>query len=390
VWFDENGNVTWNNYDGDGANDNDDDGEIYLIELDSSIKYYQFVDGNTNGVVDYGELTFVQPHSKVPDEIQPNRLYTQERQNFANWYSFYRRRMHTSKSAIGAIIEDMSGVNMGILTINKRTKQKLVSIDTDGVTDQTDYLLGKLYDINSSGGTPLRRGLEYAGEYFKTGTLAGTGYGNPYYAAGDGGECQQSFAILMTDGYYNGPNPSVGNADRDGNTDFDGPPYADDYTNTLADVAMHYYETDLSSALANKVPPNDSDPARHQHMVTYCVSFGVFGTLPGANPNCPNDCPWPNPATSNQHKIDDMFHAAVNGRGRYLSAKDPQTLSDAIKTLQQDMEQRIGSGASVAINSQELSEGTMLFKRPLHYIHSRMRRMKLQGRKRQMKIRTRI
>jgi Tfp pilus tip-associated adhesin PilY1 len=370
VWYDENGSGAWNDYDGDATADGDDDGEIYLIEPDSAsslIKYYQFVDKNTNGAVDYDELILVKP-AKIPDEIKPKntdtsvRTYAQERQNFANWYSFYRRRMHTAKSAIGTIIEDMSRVNMGILTINLQCKQKLVSIDTDGVTDQTDYLLGKLYDIESPPyGTPLRQGLEYVGEYFKTGNLAGTAYNNPYYAAVDGGECQQSFAILMTDGYYNGPNPSVGNADGDGNTVFDDPPYADNYTDTLADVAMHYYETDLS-ALADKVPPNDTDPARHQHMVTYCVSFGVFGTLPGANPNCPNDCPWPNPATSNQHKIDDMFHAAVNGRGQYLSAEDPQALSDAIKTLQQDMEQRIGSGASVAINSQELSEETMLFK----------------------------
>ena len=373
VWFDENSNGTWNQYDGDGANDSDDDGEIYLIELDkttSAIIYSKFVDTNNNELIDYGELDIISPFNKVPDEIKPinkdntMRTYAQERQNFANWYSFFRRRELTAKSAIGNVIEDMKNVNIGILTIHNRVNQKILAVDVAG-TDKTDDLLEKLYGIDSGGGTPLRQGLEYIGEYYKTGNLAGVSYLSPYSAAPDGGECQQSFAIVMTDGYYNGNPPSVGNADKDVSagqeTGFDGAPYADDWSNTLADVAMHYYETDLS-ALSDKVPTNYNDGARHQHMVTYGISFGIFGTLPGTNLNCPKQCPWPDPSANNQHKIDDLMHAAVNGRGLFMSAENPEELSDTLSALQHDIEIRIGSGTSVAINSQQLNNNTLLFK----------------------------
>ena len=40
-----------------------------------------------------------------------------------------------------------------------------------------------------------------------------------------------AFAIVMTDGYYNGSDPSINNVDGD-----NGAPYADTYDDTLADV----------------------------------------------------------------------------------------------------------------------------------------------------------
>jgi len=169
----------------------------------------------------------------------------------------------------------------------------------------------------------------------------------------------------MTDGYYNGGDPlgTIGNADGDNNTAFDGGCFADTNSNTLADIAMHYYERDLSSSLNDLVPVGGNDTARHQHMVTYTISFGVFGTIDPADwPNCPNTCPNPWPGTgTNQGRIDDMYHAAVNGRGEYLSAENPQALVDALKALQEAIEERIGSGASVSINSQQLSTTSVLF-----------------------------
>ena len=94
----------------------------------------------------------------------------------------------------------------------------------------------------------MRRGLRAVGRYYHAddGQFGGIG-ASPYETADNGGECQQAFAIVMTDGYWNGNSPSVGNTDKDeaadpDNSIYDGPPYEDDYSNTLADVAMHYYE----------------------------------------------------------------------------------------------------------------------------------------------------
>ena len=49
---------------------------------------------------------------------------------------------------------------------------------------------------------------------------------------------------------------------------------------TLADVAMIYYENDFHNTLGNDVTlEDDFDTADHQHMVTYSVSFGLYGTI---------------------------------------------------------------------------------------------------------------
>jgi len=254
--------------------------------------------------------------------------------------------------------------------------------------NQTPYILNKLYQVNSSGGTPLRRGLQNAGKYFDNEDSGATGGLNatpPWASAADGGGCQRAFAIVMTDGYYNGsnPSPSVGNEDSDGNrplgtnadgigsSTFDSSFYAGTGNNTLSDVAMYYYEKDLHGGLANDVPPVNYDLADHQHMVTYGVSFGVKGTLdPSAYPNCLPDTPptettatcpsWPNP-NSNARKIDDLYHASVSGRGKYLNAANPGELVSALKEIIEDVADKTGTGSSVSINAQELKEGTLLF-----------------------------
>ena len=361
----------WHDADGDT---NVDDGEIYLIELTGgNINYYRFDDNvDNNNRLEYGELTDVtgsQPPEIVPkNEDLTDRTYAQERQNFVNWYSFYRKREYTAKSAVGRVIDDMSGVNIGIKCINNDVVQTVlpVKVDQGGpLLDDSDTLLTLLYSINSSGGTPLRRGLEAVGRYFDADDGQTGGLGSTPYVSSASGECQQAFAIVMTDGYYNGGDPLgvIGDADGDNNTAFDGGCFADTNSNTLADVAMHYYERDLSTSLNDLVPVGGNDTARHQHMVTYTISFGVFGTIDPADwPNCPNTCPNPWPGTgTNQGRIDDMYHAAVNGRGEYLSAENPQALVDALKALQEAIEERIGSGASVSINSQQLSTTSVLF-----------------------------
>ena len=101
---------------------------------------------------------------------------------------------------------------------------------------------------------------------------------SPILNAANGGECQQNFTILLSDGTWNGSDPSVGNTDN-GTGPYDGPPYDDNESNTLADVAMHYYERDLQSGLANLVPTSGTDTNPQQHMNTYTVAFGLQGTL---------------------------------------------------------------------------------------------------------------
>src|SRR5690606_6200519 len=128
--------------------------------------------------------------------------------------------------------------------------------------------------------------------------------------------CRQSFSILTTDGYWNDSTSSTfGLGDDDG----------DGHSVTLADVANYYYRTDLRGGLANNVPPSTPDPATWQHMVTFGISIGLSGTLPITNPPpAKNAAIWPDPMDrEDMERIDDLWHASVNGHGTFVSASNP-------------------------------------------------------------------
>jgi type IV pilus assembly protein PilY1 len=144
--------------------------------------------------------------------------------------------------------------------------------------------------------------------------------------------------------------------------------HSDSYGNTLADTAMYFYKNDLHNSLANRVPTNFIDDAEYQHMVTYSVSFGVFGSLNPEDYDLYNSNPalrdypvWPDPSSGYIEKVDDMWHAAVNGRGMFLSADNPDTLVSSLQEVMLNLTSRIGSGASLTVNGEELHAGTTVF-----------------------------
>ncbi|HSO61507.1 MAG TPA: hypothetical protein VLR50_10780, partial [Desulfobacterales bacterium] len=252
----------------------------YLVVLDkpsSSKKYYTFTVTGSGLAEKISALTLV---SSPPADVISARSYLEERQNFANWFTYYRRREFVAKNALANVITSLSQVRVGIYGINKKVVQPLADVKvTQGLTvnDSTNTLLGLLYPYTSGGGTPLKAGLKTIGNYFKdnTGTLDTKTGPKPYGTAADSASCQQSFTIILTDGYYDDLGTTLA-----GNTDGDnGAPYADGHSDTLADIAMHYYENDLNALLANQVPKNKYDWATHQHTTTYAVAFGVSGTL---------------------------------------------------------------------------------------------------------------
>jgi type IV pilus assembly protein PilY1 len=338
----------------------------YLVVVDGgSIEYYEFHDANGDDIVGADELHIV---VTPPADVQTGRTYVEERQNFANWYSYYRRRGFTATYATAELITNMQAVRIGLYGINIgkswTVTQPVLNIKNDD-QDYTETLLNLLYDFKWQGGTPLRRALEAAGRYFDkhdNKKLDGsTGDDSPWDTSENGGECQQAFTIVITDGYYNGNAPQAGAINN--NDGDDGEPYADTYSDTLADVAMYYYERDLNTDLANNVPENASDDASHQHLVTYSIGFGVIGSI---DPNDYDDdlkhkttedyIVWPDATVgrSTPQKVDDVWHAAVNGRGDFLNSSNPKELVNALNSVMKDIERRVFSASGVAINGDEL------------------------------------
>jgi type IV pilus assembly protein PilY1 len=351
-------------------------GTVYLVILkNGAISYYTFT--TDGGVEPNDKIEMITPESSPPADII--RSYDQDRQNFANWISYYRRREFVAKAGIAQVLEELDGVRVGILGINNRVilPLKPVKAVIDGeFKDEVDGIIETFYAYRSSGGTPLRQGLETVGEYFRVndGDLEGQKGDAPYPA--NGGDCQQSFTIVVTDGYYSDDDhDSVGNADGDkANEPWGGSkqPYTDSYSHTLGDIAMHYYATDLIPSMDDKVPTNKWDGAPHQHMVTFAVAFGVTGTL---DPEDYEDdrtsehymkyitkkeepreyggyVVWPEVTGSRQpQSIDDLWHATVNGRGVFVQAGHPQKLKEGLLQIIKDIRERQPTSvASVSVN----------------------------------------
>jgi type IV pilus assembly protein PilY1 len=325
----------------------------------------------------------------VDDGDPATCTYAQEIQNFANWFTYYRSREYTAKNALGRVVADLDAIRVGYAAINDTADR--LAIARLGVSVQAGTkrsLLDQIYRIDSNGGTPLRGALDRAGRHFEC--TSGDAFGSTAsslpgaagcpVAASPAGACQQNYALLFTDGNWNGDAGfSTTNRDGpgDGDSNFDGGVYADGVGGTLADVAMHYYERDLHATLANNVATTDrdrggalpgafggDDSTMHQHMASYMIGFGVDGLLDDGD--IPGDITtplaWGDPFSSEIVKIDDLRHAALNGRGSYLSAGDPESTNTALTQVFEEFSTGEGAASAVAFNSQEIQQDTLLFR----------------------------
>ncbi|HEU5284404.1 MAG TPA: PilC/PilY family type IV pilus protein, partial [Burkholderiales bacterium] len=257
------------------------------------------------------------------------------------------------------------------------------------------------YKQEPRGGTPLPQALARAGRHFagvKDGINRGMEDDPVQYS------CQQNFALLTTDGYWSGRDgidrngAAIGNLDGDaGNTPrplFDGgkpfnPNPADsDFSSsgTLADVALYYYQTDLrqqgsigalgTDVSQNNVPTGDQDPANWQHMVTFGLgmSEGLMTWRPdyesldatgdfdnvrkGALNACPwasGACNWPMPGSRKPSNLDDLWHAAVNGRGKFFYAADTMATQAGLDTALTNLNERNAAGAAAATSTPNIT-----------------------------------
>lgn len=339
--------------------------------------YFTWTDSDGDGVVDADDAhaiveiepatpTYAGSVARRDCAAAPVCTYAEEIQNFANWFSYYRKREYVAKAAYGRVIAGASNSRMALATLhnNAAVNTSMESMNEDPRTGTKDQLLESLYSMRASGHTPLRASLDDAGKYLscRPNGLFGS---CPAVSVSEGAQCQQNFTILMTDGYYNGFFNGLGNTDGDDNTQWDSGaagPFGDGQSDTLADVSMEYYENDIQPGTTNLVspPPGGLDENTAQHMVTYSVAFGVQGAVTAMPPDTSSPFPWPAPLT-NQALIDDLRHAAWNGRGEFYSAQDPVELITGLRGALRSIQSRQGSAASVAFNTGSLSTNSEVY-----------------------------
>jgi type IV pilus assembly protein PilY1 len=289
------------------------------------------------------------------------RTIAEVQQNIANWYQYSRRRSFVTKGALGKVIIENPENRYGLNFINNSSfdynsgSSSFINVPTGlaGFSSHNNSLLQGLYDLEWAAlSTPLREGLDRAGQYFDdSSSSAPIEY-----------ECQQNFAVLLTDGYWNGSTQSTTIGNKDG----------DSHSDTISDIAKYYYDEDLSTK-PNNVPPNSEDLKTTQHLVTFPVAFGVNGLLPDAdNDGWPEDSSsvkltesgdWGDPESSytTPEKIDDLWHAAFNSKGRFASASTPVELENALANAIGSAGSLRGSVAAVNFNTTSLSSDTDVY-----------------------------
>ena len=157
-------------------------------------------------------------------------------------------------------------------------------------------------------------------------------------------------------------------------------------SDNLADVAMYYYQTDLRPGTCTLCTDNvfisSTDNNVQQHMTTFTLGLGASGWMNYSSSYLSDStgdyvavrlgstasssvcswqtagtvCTWPVPGIDGSGNgfianIDDLWHAAVNGRGAYFSATDPASLSSGLSNALAGINARKGSAAAAATST---------------------------------------
>lgn len=247
-----------------------------------------------------GALTFFPRASTRSDCVAAadRCTFEEEMTNFANWWAYYRTRMQTMKSATTLAFSGVSDrLRVGYKSINNATGSDFLNLEPFSGPHREAWF-SRLLAARPSGATPLRRSLStvgrlYAGRLNNT-HLHGTTVVEPMQFS-----CQRNFTLLSTDGFWNETTTPVridgvtliGNV----NNRTDLPAILRDrnnVANTLADVALYYWETDLRTPAlnncsgpggvdlcVNNVSPTTANPATWQNMTTFTLGLGVPGFM---------------------------------------------------------------------------------------------------------------
>ena len=260
-----------------------------------------------------------------------NLTLEQEKQNIANWYQYYHRRLLTFKALIARMPYFAPNYRYGLMSLGLDEKKLIVARDSDldpikklnginpanqefifefplqdsttgsvNLQQHNRNMLNALFKLSYFDATPMRETLNRAGKYF----LYANSNGNPLVSGTKvdpiTNACQRNYSLIITDGYYTTPTSSFTTIGENGASTTIGDEDQDGSSVTLADIARYYYMTDLrpSAKFPNILTPTrcDNRPAPYfptrQHMVTFGISVGVDGKLIWGNED--KDDGWPN------------------------------------------------------------------------------------------------
>ena len=328
--------------------------------------------------------------------------YDEEMTNFANWYAYYKTRNQMMKTAVGQAFQPIAdNYNVGIVSLSTAAAEGTMNAPKPFAGTSRTAWYKALYGMSPSGSTPIRLALHAVGKMYAN--------RSPYdYTAGNEVvqyPCQQNFTFVTTDGYWNGGaaadvvnNDNVESAARFCSRTTGCVDSRTQVGNSLADVALYWYNGGSNDQIASLRPKLEDWKETHGlvaggagdntrlHMNTYTLGLGVDGLMtydPGydGSPQPGTDfhklitgatgCPWnnggtyvwPNPSTEDnsgsaayQSRVDDLWHAAINGHGKYFSASEPTQVIAGLRKALSSIEVKRGAAAAAATSTPNVSQ----------------------------------
>jgi type IV pilus assembly protein PilY1 len=303
---------------------------------------------------------------KAGNTFPSGRSYADEMQNFANWFTYYRKRILMLNSSMSLVLPKLSNMRMGVVRFNAQATPVMIDFTTSATAYQT--LLGTLQSIDPSGGTPTRETLKYVGEKYSSTTSGLVQY-----------SCQRNATMVITDGfaYATSVTPPAYSSTRTAGTapnttllKVNTAPYTTITAGSLADIASSYWIRNIRSDLtAGTVPVNPSDPNPaadnnpDPHINTYALTLGAKGTIYGTGSNqalypytyAPT-YPVPN-ADRSPTAVDDLWHATINSRGKMMSANNAGDAIASINAIIADILGKAGAGSAVTLSNVNIQAG---------------------------------
>ncbi|GAB4037589.1 MAG: PilC/PilY family type IV pilus protein [Rubrivivax sp.] len=309
------------------------------------------VDGSTCVNAPDGTKTLKRYEIKTGATFPSGRSVNDELQNFANWFTYYRKRKLMLAGSMGQVLEDLTGLRLGVVPFNNHWTVDMVDTDASAANKNALKVTGLFYTNGmSANGTPTHATVKHIGSQYDSNKSI------VQYA------CQRNNMFVVTDGFSNTTSISV--PSYNASTFGAGPPYATTPTGSLADLALSYYTNRLRTDLAaGKVPASSSDAPNadkntNLHVNTYAISLGVRGSLwPNSVDPFETAPTWTTPVADDPSMIDDQWHATINGRGLMFLATNPTETANSIQSILNDIISQTGAQGGVAVSSVNLSRG---------------------------------
>ena len=332
----------------------------------------------------------------------------EDQQNFANWYQYHSLRYLKGKTLLTQALHNLPDeTRVAWQTtrsdfIASANRKYVRSLSRPAIKSALYSWLSNLKPYAGSTST-LKTSMIRAGDFFSNDA------NNNAYEYKPGGllprdnkelACRSNYHLLVSSGNHDNEAIAIGNSDQTGGELPDGKHfepntafqyiYPGAYENTLADIAFHYWRTDLRDDLENSVPYFLSgseallssisqegywnplyDVATWQHMNNFVLGFGAGNSASPAPFNPLDATSYNNLLTGNadwvshlsgtpEEKIDDLWHAVINSRGRYFSIFSPSDLASSLSSLPTVLEYRESSAASLSATSGSINRGSAL------------------------------